>query len=150
MQLSRRQAAALALTALCVAGGVALHLRSRSADDLERVRRETRSGQALLVDVREPYEQRLGQTLDTGGGARRWAIPLSGLVEALPDLLALPAQTPVLVFCRSGNRSARAAAALRRLGRLRAYSVSGGLALWPAAASAWQRPSQAALPTPAA
>ena len=104
----------------------------------------------VLVDVREPYEQRLGQTLEIGGGARRWAVPLSGLVEALPDLLALPAQTPVLVFCRSGNRSARAAAALRRLGRLRAYSVSGGLALWPAAASAVQRPSQPALPTQAA
>lgn len=110
---------------------------------------ETRSD-LVLVDVREPYEQRLGQTLEIGGGARRWAVPLSGLVEALPDLLALPAQTPVLVFCRSGNRSARAAAALRRLGRQRAYSVSGGLALWPAAASAVQRPSQPALPTQAA
>ena len=90
----------------------------------------------VLVDVREPYEQHLGQTLEIGdAAARRWAIPLSGIVEALPDLLALPAQTPVLVFCRSGNRSARAAAALRRLGRAHTYSVAGGLALWPAAPS---------------
>jgi hypothetical protein len=36
--------AILALSALCVAGGVAVHFRSRSADDLERVRRETRGG----------------------------------------------------------------------------------------------------------
>ena len=91
---------------------------------------ETRSD-VVLVDVREPYEQRLGQTLAIGDAGRRWAVPMSGLVEALPELLALPAQAPVLVFCRSGNRSARAAAALRRLGRAQAYSVAGGLALWP-------------------
>ncbi|MCA0241145.1 MAG: aminotransferase class V-fold PLP-dependent enzyme [Proteobacteria bacterium] len=104
---------------------------------------ETRSD-VVLVDVREPYEQRLGQTLAIGDAGRRWAVPLSGLVEALPDLLALPAQAPVLVFCRSGNRSARAAAALRRLGRAQAYSVAGGLALWPAAAAAGARPANGA------
>ena len=100
---------------------------------------------AVLVDVREPYEQRLGQTLDVeGASARRWAVPLSGIVEALPELLALPADTPVLVFCRSGNRSARAAAALRRLGHAHSYSVAGGLALWPAAPATELRRAAAA------
>ena len=84
----------------------------------------------LLVDVREPYEQRLGQpgVLDA---ARRQAVPLSRLLNALPDWLALPGETPILFFCRSGNRSAQAARALRRLGHAQAWSLAGGLALWP-------------------
>jgi rhodanese-related sulfurtransferase len=85
----------------------------------------------LLVDVREPYEQRIGQGPALGAAVRRQAVPLSGLLNALPDWLALPAEIPVLFFCRSGNRSAQAAKALRRLGHARAWSLAGGLALWP-------------------
>lgn len=91
--------------------------------------------QARLVDVREPYEQGLGQALgplpDVGAGVQRQSVPLSGLLDALPDWLALPAETPLLFFCRSGNRSTQAAKALRRLGRANAFSLAGGLALWP-------------------
>lgn len=88
----------------------------------------------LLVDVREPYEQRLGQPPGSVPDARLRAVPLSGLLNALPGWLALPEETPVLFFCRSGNRSAQAAKALRRLGRAQAWSLAGGLALWPHAA----------------
>lgn len=84
----------------------------------------------LLVDVREPYEQRLGRAPDLGAPVQRQAVPLSGLVNALPQWLALSADTPVLFFCRSGNRSAQAAKALRRLGHARAWSLAGGMALW--------------------
>jgi cysteine desulfurase len=82
-----------------------------------------------LVDVREPYEQRLGQAPDFGTPAR--AMPLSMLLDALPDWLALPPDTPLLFYCRSGNRSSQAAEALRRLGRSQSWSLAGGLALWP-------------------
>lgn len=85
----------------------------------------------LLVDVREPYEQRLGQAPELGGAVRREAVALSGLPDALARWLALPAETPVVFFCRSGNRSAQAAQALRRLGHEQAWSLGGGLALWP-------------------
>jgi glyoxylase-like metal-dependent hydrolase (beta-lactamase superfamily II)/rhodanese-related sulfurtransferase len=85
----------------------------------------------LLVDVREPYEQCLGHGPEVAAGVRREAVPLSALLNALPGWLALPAETPVLFFCRSGNRSAQAAQALRRLGHTQAWSVAGGLALWP-------------------
>ena len=85
-----------------------------------------------LVDVREPYEQGLG-----GGAALQGeAVALSRLLDALPDWLALPPETPLVFFCRSGNRSAQAARLLRRLGRARSFSVAGGLALWPGAAGA--------------
>ncbi len=85
----------------------------------------------VLVDVREPYEQRLGQTPELGVAVRREAVPLSGLPDALARWLALPAGTPVVFFCRSGNRSGQAAQALRRLGQAQAWSLAGGLALWP-------------------
>ncbi|MGM9480639.1 aminotransferase class V-fold PLP-dependent enzyme [Roseateles sp. NT4] len=85
----------------------------------------------LLVDVREPYEQRLGQTPELGAAVRLEAVALSGLPNALARWMALPAGTPIVFFCRSGNRSAQAAQALRRLGHEQAWSLSGGLALWP-------------------
>ena len=87
----------------------------------------------LLVDVREPYEQRLGQAPELGAQVRRQAVALSGLPDALVQWQALPAGTPIVFFCRSGNRSAQAARALRRLGHAEAWSLRGGLALWPRA-----------------
>jgi rhodanese-related sulfurtransferase len=88
-------------------------------------------GGVVLVDVREPYEQRLGHAPELGAGLRREAVALSGLPNAIGGWLSLPAETTVVFFCRSGNRSAQAARALRRLGHERAWSLAGGLALWP-------------------
>ncbi len=87
----------------------------------------------LLVDVREAYEQRLGQVPAIGGAARLQPVPLSSLLNALPGWLALPPQAPLVFVCRSGARSAVAARALRRLGRRQSFSLAGGIALWPAA-----------------
>ncbi|MDT9002048.1 aminotransferase class V-fold PLP-dependent enzyme [Paucibacter sp. APW11] len=89
--------------------------------------------ETIVIDVREPYEQRLSLTPDFDGRLRTplLAMPLSRLINALPEWLALPAETPLVFFCRSGNRSAQAAAALRRLGHDAAYTLNGGLALWP-------------------
>jgi cysteine sulfinate desulfinase/cysteine desulfurase-like protein/glyoxylase-like metal-dependent hydrolase (beta-lactamase superfamily II)/rhodanese-related sulfurtransferase len=85
----------------------------------------------LLVDVREPYEQRLGHAPALGPQVRCRAVALSGLPDALVEWQALPAGTPIVFFCRSGNRSAQAARALRRLGHAQAWSLRGGLALMP-------------------
>ena len=93
-----------------------------------------RSPRARLIDVREPYEQRLSLMPDLpelGPGHQLHATPLSRLVDALPQWLLLPAEVPLVFFCRSGNRSAQAALALRRLGHDAAYTLAGGLALWP-------------------
>jgi len=83
------------------------------------------------VDVREAYEQRLGGAEDLPASVRYQAVPLSGLPNALPTWLDSAADTPVVFVCRSGNRSAQAARALRRLGHAQAWSLAGGLALWP-------------------
>ena len=84
----------------------------------------------VLVDVREPFEARMGRAAALGAEV----VPLSTLVNALPRWSRLPAETPLIFVCRSGNRSTQAARALRRLGHAQAWSVAGGLALWAAQA----------------
>lgn len=91
-----------------------------------------------LVDVREEHEQGWdGEHLDALGLPRR-ALPLSQLLNALPE--GQPpgadgglADTPLLLLCRSGQRSAQAARLLRRLGHDQVWSVAGGVALLPEA-----------------
>lgn len=87
----------------------------------------------LLVDVREPYEQVLGGAPELGLAVapQTKAVPLSDMLNALPIWRALAADTPVLFYCRSGNRSTQAARFLRQLGHANAWSLEGGLALWP-------------------
>lgn len=85
---------------------------------------------AILVDVREPYEQFLSHTPDLAGMAME-AVPLSRILNAIPGWLV--AQRPLLFFCRSGNRSRQAAQALARLGHRQAWTLAGGLALLPEA-----------------
>jgi cysteine sulfinate desulfinase/cysteine desulfurase-like protein/rhodanese-related sulfurtransferase len=85
--------------------------------------------QALLVDVRESYEQ----AACIPGGRMAHSVPLSRLAAFVPDWLAAPEQPPLVFFCRSGNRSAKAAHCLRRLGYPHAYSLGGGVALASAA-----------------
>lgn len=87
-----------------------------------------RQGQVLWVDVREGYERDVQAQTGLLKDAR--AVPLSSLDSALPGWLALAPQVPVVFYCRSGNRSAQAARALRRLGHACAWSLAGGLAMW--------------------
>jgi cysteine desulfurase len=81
---------------------------------------------ALLVDVREPFEAAAGPMVLHGRAAHN--MPLSRLAEHLAEWLSEPAR-PVVFVCRSGNRSAKAAQCLRRAGHAQAWTVVGGLAL---------------------
>jgi molybdopterin/thiamine biosynthesis adenylyltransferase/rhodanese-related sulfurtransferase len=83
----------------------------------------------VLIDVREPWEQALF-TID---GAV--LIPSGQIGEARSGL---PTDTPVILYCRSGTRSARAAALLRSSG-IDARSLAGGI-------EAWQAPPAAGAP----
>jgi cysteine sulfinate desulfinase/cysteine desulfurase-like protein/rhodanese-related sulfurtransferase len=93
-------------------------------DELERFLRT--HGDALVVDVREAFEAEAGALHLFGREARN--LPLSRLAEHLAHLLAAPAR-PLVFICRSGNRSARAALILQRLGHAQAWTVAGGIAL---------------------
>jgi rhodanese-related sulfurtransferase len=94
------------------------------SDDIEvtpqRTRELLQSGEAIVVDVREPYEREAGHI----EGSRH--------IE-LPDLSAqsgtLPTDQPIVLHCRLGARSLMAARALRAAG-YDAYSMTGGLERW--------------------
>jgi len=96
--------------------------------DCEAAVKLQRQGQLLWVDVREACERDVQAQYGLLGNAQ--AVPLSGLLSALPEWLALAPQVPVVFYCRSGSRSAQAARALRRLGHASAWSLAGGLAMW--------------------
>ncbi|MET8468213.1 rhodanese-like domain-containing protein [Streptomyces sp. NPDC004856] len=90
-----------------------------------RARTAAPSPTAVLLDVREGDEWRAGHA----PGAVH--APLSGLVEGA----ALPAAArglPLVVVCRSGRRSRRAAELLARAG-VDAVDVVGGMSAWAAA-----------------
>ncbi|RYF90254.1 MAG: cysteine desulfurase, partial [Caulobacteraceae bacterium] len=80
---------------------------------------------ALLVDVRELPEHAACCAQLRGHAAQH--VPLSQLAGQAAHWLREP--RPLVFLCRSGNRSARAARLLRRLGHAQAWHVAGGLAL---------------------
>ncbi|HQR65992.1 MAG TPA: molybdopterin-synthase adenylyltransferase MoeB [Thermoanaerobaculia bacterium] len=74
-----------------------------------------------ILDVREPREAEICSI----AGAR--LIPLASLPERLHEID--PAAT-VVVYCRSGARSARAVSLLRSAGLTRTYNLNGGILAW--------------------
>jgi rhodanese-related sulfurtransferase len=78
---------------------------------------------ALLLDVREDYEWDAGHVT---GAAH---IPLGHLAERVDEL---PDDRQVVVVCRTGVRSARAAAFLVASG-IDAVNLAGGMRAWAAA-----------------
>jgi rhodanese-related sulfurtransferase len=117
-----REGADLLGEAVSRAAVSAVELSSHEAKLL--VRRES----CLIVDIREEYEQRMGEALICG--RRPHSVPLSSVTSAMPELLSMPQDKPLLLLCRSGSRSGRLAVALRNLGRNNAWSIGGGIALW--------------------
>ncbi|MDC8770202.1 aminotransferase class V-fold PLP-dependent enzyme [Roseateles albus] len=97
---------------------------------------------ALLIDVREPYEQFLSHTPELPT-AQMEALPLSRMLNAMQAWLSEQPQRPLLFFCRTGNRSRQAAMALTRLGHAQAWTLAGGLALLPSTARPTHQPDPA-------
>lgn len=77
----------------------------------------------FLLDVREPAEYQAGHIK----GAV--LIPLGSLPERLNDI---PKDKPVVVICRSGNRSGRATAFLLGQGYKNVENLAGGMNDWAA------------------
>ncbi len=78
---------------------------------------------AVLVDVREQREWSAGRA------PKARHIPLNELASRTSELSTL---ATVLTICRTGHRSARAAAMLRRAGYT-VVDVAGGMRAWSAA-----------------
>src|SRR3569832_1286884 len=78
---------------------------------------------ALILDVREDKE------FATGHIPRAKHIPLGQLSGRLQELEKFKAK-PILVTCRSGQRSARACNLLKKAGFETVYNQAGGILAW--------------------
>jgi rhodanese-related sulfurtransferase len=78
---------------------------------------------ALVLDVRENQEFAAGHV------PRARHIPLGQLASRLPELEKFKGR-PVVVVCRSGARSGRACAILRKNGFGQVYNLGGGMTAW--------------------
>jgi len=78
---------------------------------------------ALVLDVRNPSEYQNGHLLN----ARN--IPLAELDARAKELEKHKAK-PLVIVCESDNRSAKAAAALRKQGFEKVFTLGGGMAAW--------------------
>lgn len=94
--------------------------RVKEVDPAEARRRHDEKT-AVVIDVREPHELREGYI----AGARH--IPLGRLQAYVNELLD---ELEIIFVCRSGNRSAGAAAALTKAGHANVYNLAGGMIAW--------------------
>lgn len=78
-------------------------------------------GDAVLVDVREPYEYR---DCRIPGSVN---VPLSELPK---EVGRLEGKKTVILYCRTGGRSSRACKELENRGFERVYNLSGGITAW--------------------
>ncbi len=88
---------------------------------VEEARRKLETGEAVVLDVRQPGEWRGGHI------AEALHIPLGELGARVAEI---PRDREVLTICRSGNRSKSAAEALGREGFRSVASVAGGMKDW--------------------
>jgi rhodanese-related sulfurtransferase len=79
--------------------------------------------EAFILDVREPDEFKGGHLLNAK------LIPLGKLRERIGELERYR-EKPIVVVCRSGQRSATACALLGKDGFAQAYNLSGGVMAW--------------------
>lgn len=78
---------------------------------------------ALVLDVREDSEYQLGHILNST------LIPLGKLNERIGELEKYK-ELPIVVVCRSGNRSGTACTLLGKRGFTQAYNLAGGVTAW--------------------
>jgi len=92
--------------------------------DPQTARDEIESGDAVLLDTREPHEWDVAHLQ----GAK--LVSPAAVAERVPELVPERSKR-VLLYCATGNRSARAADVLQgELGYENVASIAGGIAAW--------------------
>ena len=81
-------------------------------------------GELILLDVREEPEYLSGHAVDA------MLLPVDEITEDSASALIPEKETPVMVYCRTGRRSAEAARKLESFGYRNVYDL-GGLVGWP-------------------
>lgn len=119
-RLHRLLLAAVLLPALALAAPTDI-----SRDDLKA--RQAKGVPTVLVDVRTPAEFAEGHI----AGAVN--IPLDQLEARLPEVQALQGRGEIVLYCRSGRRSAQAAGVLEARGLTGLLHLDGDIQGWQAA-----------------
>lgn len=83
--------------------------------------------QALLLDVREPWE--LQQASPRVPAAQRLHITMATIPLRLPEI---PRTQPVICICHHGARSGQVVAFLKHQGYPKVYNLTGGIDAWSA------------------
>ena len=118
----RRLAVLLALALLLAGcGGGKADYQQISQDEAYRMMQEET---VVVLDVREQSEYDAGHIPDAV------LLPVGSIGEESAAAVIPEKDTAVLVYCRSGNRSKTAAAALAELGYTAVYEF-GGINSWP-------------------
>ena len=90
------------------------------AVSLDQARAEFEAGRAILIDIREPDEHAAGVV------AGAMLLPMSQLDKRLAEIPTDPSR-PVLLICRTQNRSSTTLRALREHGYGHVRYVHGGM-----------------------
>jgi phage shock protein E len=99
---------------------VKTRIREITVQDIERM---PLAPSTVLIDVREADEWRAGHAVG--------AIHLSrGLLERAIEEKVPALDTPILLYCAGGNRSALAADSLQKMGYTNVASLAGGFRDW--------------------
>lgn len=111
--------------------------------DARRQIREIRPGQlasqandCILIDVREPAEFETGHiagAINIPRGVLEFQVDAHPAVANVGDPALSHKEQPVVVYCRTGGRSALAALNLQRMGFSDVRSIAGGVTDWAAA-----------------
>lgn len=86
-------------------------------------------GKVMLFDVREPQEFVAGIAANEKGEAIARMLPMSQLATRMQEIPNDPAQ-PVLLICRTQNRSAAVAQTLAKNGYTNITYINGGMKEW--------------------
>ena len=130
MNTFARRAALLVLSVFCLLGsqeGYAMDSSLPAIDVQTLAQRMESPTPPFLLDVREPDEFAVSNIK----GAH--LIPLGSLASRLAEV---PKDKPVVIVCRSGNRSGKATMLLREQGFTNVENLSGGMIAWTRQCSA--------------
>ena len=113
----------LAVAGLLIYSFLGSRLRGFASVNPARATQLINREDAVVLDVREDNEYRDGHIVNS------LHIPVSYLKDRLKDLEKYR-EKPIIVGCRSGQRSSQACAMLKKQGFNAVYNLSGGIMAW--------------------
>jgi len=108
------------------------HIKEVSVDALAAEPRDS----YVLIDVREPPEFATGHiagAVPIPRGVLEFQVEANPAVACVTEPALAVREQPIVLYCRTGGRSALAAESLQKLGFTRVRSLAGGITAWTAA-----------------